>query len=283
MADLYCEFALPARSDSIVNAARQIGNEHVDIGDKVSLAVSSLEAPSAVMAVREALHGAEVELSYAMVHSPGTRDPRRAANEGALALWSYEKPGFWPRLRRSLGEHARPAVRPPTAEVASAVARIAGTRYSRSAWSAAAGDAFGDARAIEGLLAVMVHPPGIADLASWDARFSVMVAAALAIGRFAASPLASSPGGDTLLRLLDGPVDWTTTAAAIALVDVALRVPECEEAVIDRLSEGLTDDVTPIWYQCYVEPVLWLLLRLPHLPNALAEVAIDRLAADADT
>jgi hypothetical protein len=122
-----------------------------------------------------------------------------------------------------------------------------------------------------------LDPPRIANTDAWDSRFRVMVAAAFTLARSVEAPLASREAGRVLIGLLDGPVDWTATAAAIALTDLALRTPELEREVMEVLAARLTVPLSPVRYQCYVEPACWLLLRLPYLPDVIRDVAAHAL------
>lgn len=253
LAQLFCESALPQRQDAIINGARHAfeGNHAL-----TRFSVTSLEAPSAVASLRQPWPG--IEIGFGEIGNP---DPRRARSPNALSLWSYKSARLWDRARGVLGTEARPAVPPPTKRTADAVARVAEMPYSREAWQSPCQELAREVSGLDELLAVMVHPPSNASSQPWDWRFRVMVAATLAIGHLVIADPATVPS-HPLVRLLDGPVDWTTTAAVIALCDVALRRPPLAPAIAGELYSRLDQPLTPIWYQCYVEPARWAVLRL---------------------
>jgi hypothetical protein len=273
---LYAEHALPERTESLVHTARHVVASK---GSILSTAISSLEAPSAVAALQAV--APEIEVSFGHVPTP---DPRVRApqSQGAPVLWTYQIRGFWAGITGRLGTAARPAVPAPAQDVADAVAGLARRDYSRKEWGRVAGEIA--ARLTEAqvphLLSVMVHPPALPERDPWDARFAVMCAAAFVLARLGSAPGLQSRGADALVGLLDGPVDWTVTAAAIALVDLALRSPESEEQVRDLLIARLGRPMSPIWYMCFYEPVSWLLLRLPSLPAHMQERFVAELLAE---
>lgn len=272
LAALFAEQALPVRRDAIINGLRQaqLGGSAV-----VRMASSSLEAPSAVAAFKDLLPEAEVSFGA----TPGF-DPRLPQTDDAVVLWSYALPGMMNRWRGRLGELARPAVPAPAPAVASAIAALAAQSYSRLSWSREAArlaSSYGQAE-IEQLLAVMVHPPRLPGLEPYDSRFAVMTAAAFTIGQLVGSSVDGSVAGEALLGLLDGPVDWTTTAAVLALGELALRRSELEIEIAGQLTQRLTRPMSPVWYQCYVEPVAWWLLRLPQQTPQQEELALQMLA-----
>jgi hypothetical protein len=259
LAQLYGEAALPVRADAVINGARQAQ----ETGQRpVSFAVSALEAPSAIASVRHLWP--EVELSVAEIGDP---DPRRPRSASALSLWTYRSKRLWDRARGVLAVEARPAIAPPSARAEAAVARVAETPFSASSWRTKCRQLAAEVPDLDQLLAAMVHPPtgpaAVTALAPWDWRFQVMVAAALAIGHLDTS---SAVGDHPLVRLLDGPVDWSTTAAVIALGDLALRRPELTGAVRAALEARLAHPTVPVWYQCFVTPARWVLLRLSSPP-----------------
>src|SRR5262249_22510990 len=98
--------------------------------------------------------------------------------------------------------------------------------YLLSSWSRAAARAAKSLRPenLPEVIAAMVHPAlGPSYLRAWDWYFRVEVAAALIAAHLGSEPWADSPRRRALEDVLDGPIDWATTAAVIALLDVALR------------------------------------------------------------
>jgi hypothetical protein len=221
----------------------------------------------------------QITVSFGHIPSP---DPRVARSKAAPVLWTYKLEGFWAGITGRLGTDARPAVPAPEKDVAEAVAGLARRPYSRKEWGHVADELA--TRLTESqvpqLLNVMVHPPALPELDPWDVRFAVMCAAAFVLARLGKAPGVQSRGGDALVGLLDGPVDWTVTAAALALVDLALRRPESEAQVLALLLARMDRPMSPIWYMCFYEPVSWLLLRLPSLPAKVQERFVAELLAE---
>ena len=275
LSSLYAEYALPARNDAIIKCVRQLAGEPVS--GPVELATSSLEAPSAVASVREVLPGLKLSVS-----EMGEPDPRLPTTASATRLWTYAAEGLLGRLLKRLSVEGRPAYAAPSGAVSSRLAALASSEYSRLAWRDRAS---GLKRELgvgvhRELLAAMVHPPKIAHADPWDSRFRVMVAAALTLAQSVEGPLASSEAGRLLVGLLDGPVDWATTAATIALTDLALFRPELEAEIIELFVTRLTIPLSPVRYQCFVEPTCWVLLRLPHLPDVIQNLALHTLTGE---
>jgi hypothetical protein len=256
LANLFCESALPQRHDAVINGARKA----LAINDPVvSCATSSIEAPSAIASMREIWPNLKISFG-----DFGTPDPRRARARNAVSLWSYKAPRLWDRVRGVLGIEAWPVVAPPSARTTDAVSRVAELPFSREAWQSPCRQLAVEVSELSELFAVMVHPPRSSSRPPWDWRFHVMTAATLAIGHLVNGD-ASTAGDHPLVRLLDGPVDWSTTAAVIALCDVALRRPDFASAIIRELNSRLKHPVTPVWYQCYMQPARWAVLRLMQI------------------
>lgn len=248
IANLWCEYALPQRTDAVINAARHMAEPRDTI---TSIALSAIEAPSALASIRAV--APRVSVTCAVV---GTPDPRLPSSPNAISLWTYRADGLMGRLFGKHGIDARPAVPAPTSRTCDAVTAVASLPYTRERWTLACCDVAHQVADVAQLLAIMVHPPTIAGFEPWDSRFRVMVAAALSVGHLAGDATSH------LVRLIDGPVDWTTTAATIALCDVALRGPELAPAIVQEINQRLARPLTPVWYQCFVAQAKWLLIRL---------------------
>jgi hypothetical protein len=236
----------------VVNAARHAQETKDPLK---SLGASSLEAPSAIASLRQLWP--DLPISFATIGDP---DPRRPRSEHARSLWTYKSGRLWDRARGVLGTEARPAIAPPTTRTLDAVARVAAIAYSRERWRAECRTLADEVSNVDELLAAMVHPPPSASRQPWDWRFHVMTAAALALGHL--SVAGRMLGTHPLVVLLDGPVDWTTTAAVIALGDLALREPRFRAPLSRELESRLEQPITPVWHRCFVQPARWLLLRL---------------------
>ena len=120
-----------------------------------ALAVSSLEPPSAIATFRETLTRAGkdvsgVSISFGNIPTPDPRVPRARVE---WQLWKY-----------GTGENATvasPALSPPRAEIAGAIAELANSRFELARWSASArglAQRFGEG-AVTDVLATMAFPP----------------------------------------------------------------------------------------------------------------------------
>jgi tetratricopeptide (TPR) repeat protein len=229
------------------------------------IGVSSLEPPSTLLVVAEVARqlGMAVapKIEFNEIPQPDPRLPRAPV---AFDVWTYRVGG----LRRAvsdLREIARPALGKPRQEVASAVSDLATEPYSLSAWAERArtiGRELGPNAAVD-LLATTVHPPparGGAAAAAWI--FGVQVAAALCLSGVDRG-WAGSMRERSLLSLWLGPIDWTTTAALIALTEIAVNEPQVAPAIIPVITRELDGPINPIRWSCIVEPMLWLLDRAP--------------------
>jgi len=251
------EHALPSRTEAVINMAYHLLQqpEHME---GVRTSVSSLEAPSAVASLREHPATKGVEVSFGEIPEPDPRQPRR---EVRAQLWVYE------------GTEARPAVRAPSATVQQAVATVAKGPFDRQMWSSSAAAIGGG---VDELAAVMVHPPRAPqDRYPWEWRFRVQVAAAFALaGR-------GDEGWNALVTILDGPIDWTSSAAALGLMQMAMREPERSPAALTELMRAFEHPRSPIQYACLADVCVRAMLRLPDLPDEVhARLLKERDALD---
>lgn len=229
----------------------------------VEVAVSSLEAPSAVLAVSmccgRPLERAAEGISFGEVPKP---DPRVAKRAVRHTIWTYQEGGLLGRLTGRLSMHARPAVLPPAPDSVRPVAVLAATRYDLDTWAATVRrvlDGQPDL-GVEPMLAVMVYPPERPEgIPPWSWLFRVQVAAALALAAMAARAGEGSPGWEALMSLLFGPIDWTTTAAIIATWHLARREPGLEAAAVKVLRSLMREAQSPIEYQNVTQPLTLLL------------------------
>lgn len=208
---------------------------------KASLGLSAPEAPSNMLAVglleRAFGQSLEIDVSVAEVSGPDPREPLAGAE---VALW------------RRVGDDFEPAFSAPDATVQREVATIAATPYRLSAWAERArilGEALGPAR-VSDLLATMVHPPALPNAAYDTARWiqNVQVAAALAIG-YVDRGWEGSTRRATLLSLARGPVDWSVTAATVALMWLGRSEPRSVseiEAVFGQLRQRQSYNDEPL-------------------------------------
>jgi tetratricopeptide (TPR) repeat protein len=226
------------------------------------LGLSSLEPPSAMLALRRTARARGWPPVPVEVTVRGTPDPRTPLAAVDHPIWTYAKPGLLGRLA-ALTTEARPALSPPPPKLADDVATLAARPYAPDAWCAEARAlahrlAPADARS---LLAVLAHPPPLADYMPWDAIFRCQVAAALVLAFLDDVDVRTR----ALRSLVYGPPDWSSSAAIVA-VTVAARVePARTTAALELLLPVLSETITPIRYQNLHAIVVPCLLALPAL------------------
>ncbi|MEO6090041.1 MAG: tetratricopeptide repeat protein [Umezawaea sp.] len=199
----------------------------------VTVAVSAVEPPSAVLALHLAFPKADI--TFESVPEPDPRAPRYPVRH---AVWTYD------------GTTAHPAVPPPSPVVAEAVRQAAAFRWaclpalhSQTAHLASADPT--------DLLGTLVHPPAVPDteLGAALARHApnlwlaaVQVTACLGIAHHAVEqPWPDSRRREVLLDLLHGVEDWTTVAAGIALVATAWVDPDTRPDVKHHVVSRMVD------------------------------------------
>ncbi|GAB4190483.1 MAG: hypothetical protein OHK0022_03320 [Roseiflexaceae bacterium] len=249
---------LPSPQDAIIDVMGQILQGEPVSGD-VTLTLSTLEAPSARLAVEHAL----------AQHSPGARllvqveqlqrpDPRLPSGPTDLVLWRYQ------------GNNPQPVLEPPFVEVADAVAELAAQPYHADSWFARAGRITARLGEIapRDLLATMIHPPAApAGMPAWDWIFRVQVAAAFMLATLEGG-WAKSLRRRALFALARGPLDWSVGAALLALVQIARREPAAR-AEVGALYLELLGNLPKPGYVAYRHPLLCCALMLPDAPPAL--------------
>jgi tetratricopeptide (TPR) repeat protein len=259
-------------TESVTNVLSQmLANGGPGRDSELTLTVSAIESPSALLTLRSAFPKATVSIDR--VPKPDPRAPLRRVRH---AVWDYRR------------KEARPAVPPPTPEVAEAVRRIATVNW------ASPPEAYDRAVALSGLdllglLGVLVHPPDPLDdeLGRLLRRHhpelwvrAVQTWACLGIGHHQADqPWASSLRREVLADLLNGPEDWVTEAAGFALIATAWQHPPAREDVqalmvrrlVDALAAYRKREVTILGSLCQ------LVLITPQLADESATLARDVL------
>jgi hypothetical protein len=226
----------------------------------VRMGLSCIEAPTTRLIAHLAaasLGAAPPEISVGPIPSPDPRLPRRRVE---WAVWTYKE-----GPSGAVGETPRPAVAPAPPDVAASVASMAASPYGLAKWrleakpiAAALGrDPVGR------VFGVMAHPPPCPrGIPLWEWVFRTQLAAALVV-----SVLDQGWEGSTRKRALEalfyGPVDWTSTAAMVAMTELARAEPEHASAVLGMLLPELDGEVNPVRWSCIVRPLLLLLERLP--------------------
>jgi tetratricopeptide (TPR) repeat protein len=256
------EAGLPPRHESCLNLAA----DSLRTGDEiVEMAISGFEAPSALKAMRDAL--GEVRVGVGEIPTPDPRLPRTGV---PFVLWTFRPNGLLARLKGTLTVEGRPALSPPDGDVADLVAKMASAPFSRNGWwleSERLALTLGG-RARSGALACMVHwpqDPGSGEQL-WNWAFRVQVACALILGHTKAdtpNDLQTHP----LVSVLNGPVDWVSTAALFALCEWAQHRPTVDaEVQALLLHAALETPLSPVAFMCLIEPALQL-CRYWHLPD----------------
>ncbi len=264
---------LPLPADAIANALPKIANSvrkapPEDANGGITITVSHLESPSASLALMEQLKatGRPIPVKVVVERIPHP-DPRQPCRPVAHSLWLYD------------GDHARPAMPPPSPEVSQAVAELAAHPFDRDEnWN----DARQTARQLKEehipqLLAVMVHPPAVpdgADAREWVSR--VQLAAAQVIAHLGKG-WQGSARRDALLSALWGPRDWITVAAILALAQLALDSREIE-ADVHQAFTTLTQFVPGGGYCCFTRALFSCWQWLPNVPLEIKRSLHEQLA-----
>jgi thioredoxin-like negative regulator of GroEL len=271
----FASFLYPA--DATVNilnglAEKVEGLPPGEASGTVKLTTTGLDAPSCRRSIdrQVELWGGKVRVEREVL-GVQTPDPRQPRVPVRYRLWEYDD--LVPR----------PAVAPPPAAVAQAVAALAATGYDLGRWVGSAANVAGrlGPASVEGLLGVMAHPPNSPPgVRAWDWTPRVQVAAALVIAQ-SGRDWAGSVRRQALIDLANGPLDWATVAAVVALAAVALQNPAVAPEVGQLFAEVRRDLPRPgsDWYE---NVLLNLHLRLPGLSAAqVQELRAARAAFEA--
>lgn len=245
-----------------------------EVSGIVSQFVTSLEPPSMRLAFRRQMLGfgatGDSTVSYGQIQSPDPRLPRKPVD---FLAWRYRE-----AASGGLTTDADPVLVQPPTSVTDAVAWLAGHGFYRPGWYDAAEKAVGSLphpiRA-EHLVAAMTHPPVAPnDWPEPDWVFRCQVATALMIAHLDPElPWANSERRKVLLDLARGPMDWTVSAAVVALAEVAGRDADAISDVHAEFRDLLGHQPLP-GHICYLDPVIACGLRLPELPPDLREELI---------
>ncbi len=246
---------------SLVNLALDASSRGLVPTGRVS--VSSLEPPSAVAVFRELL-GTDIAVAFGETAAP---DPRLPRGPVAFELWEYD------------GDVARPALPRPRDAVRDAIAKIATQPWVPAKWAQEARSFARTLRPedVQDVLATMVHPPETPIGAPPHVfRFHVQVAAAFVACRIdEASAWKDGVRERAMHALLEGPIDWTTTAAIVALTELAAEVPDLASAIRGDLLTPLVEvSKSAVHYGCVIRPLVHCLLRFPQTPPELREVLL---------
>lgn len=189
------------------------------------------------------------------VRSISRPDPRKPCRPVKYLMWTYHE------------TEPAPAVPAPYPTIVQLVAELASQPYDyRSNWASASRMAARvEATDAANILAVMVHPPPLPagkDVLDWLPR--VQLSAALLLAQLDGD-WHTSLRRDALLSALWGAADWTTTAAIIALTQVARH--DQSTAVDVREAFSILAEHRPCHgTYCYEHALLSNWLLLPGIP-----------------
>jgi tetratricopeptide (TPR) repeat protein len=244
---------LPEPSDATINLARQL-MEETDFPTSLEVSLSSLEAPSAyrtLQLIQLELYGkADIKWNIGEIQKP---DPRHPRGKVEFALWRYN--GVVPEVN----------LPPPEAIVSGLVAELATTSYEANQWWAKAEKTakLVSINQINDLLAVMLYPPPRPKgIEMWNWLQQVQVAVAFIIARLE-SGWEGSVRRRVLFSLARGPMDWSVTAAIVALCQIVRKEgtgkAEVESLYLELLQNlprpgGVPYEYALIFCSFYLEP-----------------------------
>lgn len=251
----------------IMDEEHRRGRSSVAPQEMLEVELSELEAPTCqlIFATHFNMPFDAPVFTVAEMSEP---DPRAFKGPVDFVLWKYE------------GKRARRAVAAPHPDVGAAIANLAAPGYYLPVWWRKAGVvaqrlqcAGYSARDIASTMVFPVPVPEGAALefrVTWRWVGAVQAAAAVILARFEESEAwAQSQRRATLLSIANGPTDWTTSAAIVALSEVALQTPAACIDIQDFLLGLLVK--TGRSFCCFRSTLAAALLRLPTLRPELAE------------
>lgn len=262
---------LPEPADALINLLKEIAaawttDPPPQRPDEVTLSVSALEAPSALLAWD--IHTRSLGLDAPLVinvEKLATPDPRQPVGPVEFVLWQYD------------GTKPQPAPPPPREDLAQVIAQLACQPFDVEKWSGIAKDLAAQVveqlgkSGVTDLLAILVRPPAPPEGApGWLWVQRVQTAAALVLAHTDSGPWAGSMARSLLTSLLRGPMDWTVSAAVIALTQLAHERPEIEADVLGLFQDQLR--LRPdTGFCCWEHALICCMLRLPSTPEKLRE------------
>jgi tetratricopeptide (TPR) repeat protein len=264
---------VPEPSEAVINTLKRALAEWEPDSEIVSLTVSALEPPSAMLT----LHRAFPRISPTIESTPAP-DLRKPLREVTYQVWDYE------------GTVARPAVAPPSPSAGII------TRLARCDWAhplAAYEDAAGLADlSLDDLLGLLVQPPDPPDEEPWRTLRrtepgqwlrSVQAWACLGIARHRDDePWHGSTRRRVLTDLADGPEDWVTEAACNALVASAWADPTAPTDVAALIAERFlaAAEAQQTRAVTILDSLAWLVLACPAMPQEVAGLAKEIILGD---
>lgn len=248
---------IPAPSDAGVNALYRLVLEYADSEEspeEISYSSSSLEAPSILSCFWA--HLGVIPTISTEVPEPDPRLPR--VENPRYLLWGYE------------GTGAVPAIAPASEKVSELVSTLAGSIYFLPLWRdrARSFEFAPSPELAEDILGMMVHPsPPPEGIPMWIWMPLLQVAAATCISVFDEPEWEGSARREALFDVLRGPMDWSVSAAAIVLGEVAHEFAPGDAPRQEILDELLAtrNHAPTTGYTCYMDPLLATLLRFSEI------------------
>jgi hypothetical protein len=269
--------AVPPPTEAIGDVLRQVAAQCPDLGAlrglTVTLALSALEAPSAMAVARALVSRLEVDVQS--IPEPDIRVPLAA---GRYRVWHYE------------GTRAVPAVWPPTPAAAQAVRAMA----ADGSWAHPVA-AYERAVRLSGLslydlLGLLAYPPTVPDQPDWHRqhgsnpaywpRFAQACTCLGLLHHRADEPWPSSTRRDVLIDLVRGVEDWVTDAALFALVVAAWADPAARGEVAAVVAQRFGDALAASRQRMVtiVESLAHLVLATPEMEPGVRSCARDLIA-----
>lgn len=248
---------IPAPSDAGVNVLHKLVMEYSEAEEypeEISYSSTSLEAPSILSCFWA--HLGVIPTISTQVPEPDPRVPR--IENPRFLLWGYE------------GVAAMPALGPASEKVTELVSTLAGSIYFLPLWRERARSfEFAPSHDLaEDILGMMVHPsPPPEGIPMWVWLPLLQVAAATCISVFDEPEWEGSARRDALLDVLRGPMDWSVSAAAVVLGEVAQEFQPEDAPRQEILAELLAThaNAPTTGYTCYMDALLATLLRFPEI------------------
>ncbi|MFC9689767.1 tetratricopeptide repeat protein [Kribbella sp. NPDC056951] len=261
-------------TEAVINVLGQFLENHSpgDERPQLSLAVSSIEPPSALLSVEKVAPGSDV--TFNEILTPDPRQPAvldgRPMRQIEVAVWSYD------------GTTARPAVAPPSEAGAQAVARVADWEWLHLPAAYDRAVLLADT-SLDDLLGVLVHPvlPPSDDLAIWPMWIrQLQTWACLGIAHHRTDEAwPDSTRRKVLADLAYGPEDWVTESATLALIATAWADPATREDVAELVGWRFMAAVEAARERplTILESLAQLVLATPAMNSSAASLARDVL------
>jgi hypothetical protein len=277
---------VPPAGEAVASVLRRFAEAHKTeeprVGGMTSLALSALEAPSALSVLRAVQPGVRLT-GIEPGEDPPTPDPdiRLPLAEGRYRLWAYA------------GVEARPVPPAPSGAAAAAVRSLAAGGYARHPVRAYDLAVALSGLSLDDLLAVMAHSIPAPDTPGWqhmqrdDPTYWPRMAQAWAclglLHHKADEPWPSSARRQVLVDLLRGVEDWATDAAMNALVVAAWADPAIRSDVAGLVGIRFLDGLEASRKRAVtiIGPMAHLVLATPDMNPDVSELARQTLQREA--